>query len=46
MARVLPVRRLAASTLTVRVGLAQVEVGSGFDRALLRELVEALGGSR
>jgi hypothetical protein len=28
----------------VRVGAAQVEVRAGFDRALLRELVEALGG--
>jgi hypothetical protein len=46
MARVLSVRRPAAATLTVRVGLAQVEVGIGFDGALLRELVEALGGSR
>jgi transposase len=29
--------------LMIRVGGAQVEVRSGFDRALLRELVEALG---
>jgi hypothetical protein len=35
----------ARASLTVRVGAAQVEVGAGFDRALLRELIEALGGA-
>jgi hypothetical protein len=44
MARVVAPR--AAAPLTVRVGLAQVEVGIGFDRTLLREVVDALGGSR
>ncbi|HTQ43003.1 MAG TPA: hypothetical protein VMI75_09640 [Polyangiaceae bacterium] len=34
--------RPIASTLTVRVGAVQVEVSSGFDGALLRELVDAL----
>ena len=47
--RVRMVRLMAAATpasgaLTVRVGTASVELRSGFDRALLRELVEALGG--
>jgi len=46
MARVVPVARPPGSTLTVRVGSAQVEVRVGFDSALLRELVEALGSSR
>jgi len=36
----------ASGSLTVRVGTAQVEVRSGFDRVLLRELLDALGGPR
>lgn len=32
--------------LTVCVGAARVEVRPGFDRALLRELVDALGAAR
>jgi hypothetical protein len=32
--------------LTVAVGAARVEVRAGFDRALLRELVDALGSRR
>ncbi len=37
--------RSAPRALTVRVGAAQVDVQRGFDRALLRELVDALGGA-
>lgn len=37
--------RPAPRALTVRVGAAQVDVQRGFDRALLRELVDALGGA-
>jgi ABC-type amino acid transport substrate-binding protein len=42
--------RVVASTrssgsLSVRVGAAHVEVRAGFDQALLREVVEALGGA-
>ena len=33
------------SSLTVRVGPVQLEVQPGFDRVLLRELVEALGSA-
>lgn len=36
----------AAAPLVVSVGAARVEVRAGFDRALLREVVDALGGSR
>jgi hypothetical protein len=32
--------------LTVAVGEARIEVRTGFDRALLRELVDALGARR
>lgn len=48
MARVVPAARRAASSapLTVRVGMVQVDVRAGFDPALLRALVEALGGWR
>jgi transposase len=42
--RVVAKEKSAAGTLMVRVGTAQVEVRAGFDRSLLRELVEALGG--
>jgi hypothetical protein len=34
------------SSLTLRVGGAVIEVRAGFDRGLLREVVEALGGAR
>jgi len=43
MARVVAPAKPTA--LTVRVGGARVEVHRGFDRALLRELIEALGGA-
>jgi hypothetical protein len=33
-------------TVVVAVGTARIVVRAGFDRALLREVVEALGGSR
>jgi hypothetical protein len=45
MARVVRAAR-PASCLTVRVGGANIEVRTGFDRTLLRELVDALGGTR
>jgi hypothetical protein len=32
--------------LTVGVGAARIEVRGGFDRALLRDVVDALGGGR
>ena len=32
--------------LTVAVGTARIEVRAGFDRALLRDVVDALGGAR
>jgi hypothetical protein len=44
MARVTAIARPTPSSLTVRVGAARVEVRPGFDRGLLRELVEALAG--
>ena len=34
------------AALTVAVGAARIEVGPGFDHALLREVLEALGGAR
>jgi len=43
MVRVVAAARPAGS-MWVRIGAAHVEVRTGFDRALLRELVEALGG--
>jgi hypothetical protein len=46
MVRVVAKGKAETGTLMVRVGTAQVEVRAGFDRALLRELVEALGGER
>jgi hypothetical protein len=46
MVRLVAVAKPAGGLLTVRVGAAQVEVRSGFDRGLLRELVEVLGGLR
>jgi hypothetical protein len=36
----------AVGVLSVCVGEARIEVRSGFDRALLREVVEVLGGAR
>jgi hypothetical protein len=33
-----------SSALTIGVGAARIEVGPGFDRALLREVVDVLGG--
>jgi hypothetical protein len=36
----------AGAPLTVVVGAARVEVRAGFDRALLRQVIEALGGER
>jgi hypothetical protein len=45
MARVVRATR-ASSSLTVRVAGAVIEVRAGFDRGLLREVVDALGGAR
>jgi hypothetical protein len=36
----------SAETLAIVVGRARVEVGRGFDGALLREVVAALGGTK
>jgi len=44
MVRVVAAARPTGS-LSVRIGAAHVEVRAGFDRALLRELVEALGSA-
>ena len=40
------VRSPPSAPLTVAVGGARIEVRAGFDRALLRDLVDALGGAR
>lgn len=45
MARVVRATR-ASSSLAVRVAGAVIEVRAGFDRGLLREVVDALGGAR
>ncbi len=45
MARVVRTTR-PSSSLTVRVAGADIDVRAGFDRALLGEVVEALGGGR
>jgi hypothetical protein len=45
MARVIRGAR-PSSALTLRVAGAIIEVRAGFDRVLLREVVEALGGAR
>jgi len=37
--------RGAPSTIFVRVGVAEIEVRAGFDAALLRAVVESLGGN-
>jgi hypothetical protein len=39
-----PARESEAPSMIVRIGVARVEVLRGFDRDLLRELVDALGG--
>jgi hypothetical protein len=38
--------RAATEPVVVSVGAARIEVRAGFDRALLREVVDALGGTR
>ncbi len=45
MARVVRVAGPRAESLTVRVGAAGIEVQAGFDRLLLRQVVDALGGA-
>jgi hypothetical protein len=45
IARVVPTRR-ESTALMVIIGAARVEVRAGFDGALLRELVDALGRTR
>jgi hypothetical protein len=46
--RTVPVVRCleAREPLTVSVGAARIEVRAGFDRALLHELIDTLGGAR
>ncbi len=45
MARVRVARRTPeSSTVVLAVGKARIEVRQGFDRALLREVIEAVGG--
>jgi hypothetical protein len=45
--RMVRVTRSASSEpLTVSVGVARIEVRAGFNRALLREVIDALGGAR
>jgi hypothetical protein len=36
----------ASATVVIAIGAARVEVRSGFDRVLLAQVVEALGGAR
>jgi transposase-like protein len=36
----------SSATMVIAIGGARIEVRSGFDRALLTEVVEALGGAR
>jgi hypothetical protein len=36
----------ATPSLTVSIGAARIEVGAGFDRRLLRDVLDALGGGR
>jgi hypothetical protein len=38
--------RISSDALVVGVGAARIEVQSGFDRALLRDIVDTLGGGR
>jgi hypothetical protein len=45
LARVVPVAP-ASTSLTVAVGAARIEVRAGFDRGLLRDVLDALGGGR
>jgi hypothetical protein len=47
MARVVRVAaKNSFSSVVIQLGAAQVVVSAGFDRDLLREVVEALGGTR
>jgi hypothetical protein len=46
MVRVVAKAKAIKGPLMVHIGGAQVEVPAGFDHALLRELVETLGGER
>jgi hypothetical protein len=46
MVRVKRTSRTTRAALVVSIGSARIEVSSGFDRALLSEVVEALGGAR
>jgi hypothetical protein len=34
------------ATMVITIGAARIEVRAGFDRALLSDVVEALGGAR
>jgi|SRR5580704_505880 transposase len=46
LARVVRRAQQPEARLTVAVGAARIEVHAGFDRTLLRELVDALGAGR
>jgi hypothetical protein len=46
MARVVPVSPRADDGVVVVVGAARIAVRAGFDRSLLREVIDALGGDR
>jgi hypothetical protein len=46
MVRVTATATRREETLDVVVGAARVVVRTGFDRALLREVVDALGGAK
>ncbi|MGH7435709.1 MAG: IS66 family insertion sequence element accessory protein TnpA [Polyangiaceae bacterium] len=46
LARVVRTPPTASVPLTVTIGAARIEVRVGFDRALLRDVIDALGGAR
>jgi hypothetical protein len=46
MARVIAARAHAGDTIVVAIGAARVTVRSGFDPALLKQVVQALGDSQ
>jgi hypothetical protein len=46
MVRVEPAPRATSDALVVTVAGARIEVRTGFDHALLRDVVDALGGAR
>jgi hypothetical protein len=46
MARVVAITARGDDAIVIAVGAARVAVRAGFDRALLRQVVEALGDDR